>query len=218
MLGQEGLPPGVDIPERLWRAILHVELVANEWVIPDKPRDHSFGRLPEETEIRAWSVPRTTGYFLRSLCRLLQPRTVLEIGTSLAYSTLWLSTGVPIGSKVHTIEILPEKILLAVEHIALAGATNIQIHRGDAVNITESWSDPIDLLFLDADPENYVCYMKHLDHVMAPGSVVVMDNAVDHIQQTELFIERLQAQKRWRSWIHPVDHGLFIAVAGGQKL
>lgn len=190
--------------------MLAIERMAESWMIPDKPFDHSYGRLPGETEIRAWSISRGSGCFLLSLCRLLRPRVILEIGTSFSYSTLWLACGAP-EAEVHTIELLPEKIEIARGNVVSSGLTNIRLHEGDAIRVTKDWNIPVDLLFLDADPENYIYYFQHLLPCFNSGTVLIMDNALNHREQTCAFMDHVHRLDEWTSWIHPLDNGLFLA-------
>lgn len=208
----EAPPPGTVIDETVWQVLLAIEERAKQWIIPDKPFDHSYGRLPGETEIRAWSIPRSSGFFLHSLVRVLRPACILEIGASFAYSTLWLASGAPETSTVDTVEILPEKAELARSHISAAGRTNIRLHEKDAHDVTHSWRRPLDFLFLDADPESYIAYFENLSLSFTERAVVVMDNALNHRLETAAFTEHLARQPGWRSWIHPQDNGLLIGI------
>lgn len=199
------------MPAAAWRILLEIEQLNHSWVIPDQPFDHTYGRLPGEVEIRPWSVPRSTGQFLNTLVRLLQPRRVVEIGTSLAYSAIWMACGAPEGAIVDTVEILPAKADLARSHIAQAGLANIHLHQCEALDFTSDGQDEVDLVFFDADPENYIAYFESLSPRLSSGAVLVMDNALNHRPETEEFANYVAQISSWQSWIHPLDNGLLIA-------
>ena len=211
----ESMPPGLDIDAKIWRTLLEIEQRAPSWVIPNKAFEHRYGRLPDEIEIRAWSIPRASGLFLYSLVRILRPTRILEVGTSFAYSTLWLSAAAPRGTKVHTIELLPEKLEIAREHLESAGVSNVKLHAREALEVTAEWKKSLDFTFFDADPENYITYFNSLAPHFTSNALLVMDNALNHANETNPFIEFMIQQKKWRSWIHPLDHGFLIAVRNG---
>lgn len=197
---------------QMWNALTDIEVFSEDWVIHGVPRTHSFGRLPDEEEIRAWAIPRTTGYVLYLLLMMHKPKVVLELGTSLAYSSIWLGAALArSGGQLWTCEIFQPKIELAKKHIASSGLKNINLVEGDALDTTRAWRRPIDLLFLDADPENYELYWDHLERCMNDDSILIMDNAVDHFDVTRHFRDKMSSSPHWESTVFPIDHGLLIA-------
>lgn len=195
-----------------WNALTDIEVFSEDWVIHGVPRTHSFGRLPDEEEIRAWPIPRTTGYVLFLLLMMHNPKVVLELGTSLAYSSIWLGAALArSGGRLWTCEIFQPKIELAKKHIASSGLENINLVEGDALDTTRAWRRPIDLLFLDADPESYPSYWKYLESHMNGGSILIMDNAIDHYEITRPFCEMMRSHPDWETSIFPLDHGLLLA-------
>jgi predicted O-methyltransferase YrrM len=198
--------------QRLWNLLTAIEQFSENWVIHGIPKIHSYGRLPDEEEIRAWAVPRSTGYWLHTLIRLTGAKTVLEIGTSLGYSTLWMAAGLAQnGGRIYTCELFEPKIEIAKRHFAQSGCQNIELLTGDALATTERWDKPIDILFLDADPENYRAYWSALKPWLHKESIVIMDNAMDHRSVTEPFIAGITRENEWVNWIVPLDHGLLFA-------
>jgi predicted O-methyltransferase YrrM len=208
----EAPPPGCRIQPRVWRTLLQIEHLAGTWVLHGVPHSHSYGRLPDEEDIAAWSIPRSSGFLLNTLCRVLKPRCVLELGTSFAYSTIWLAEPLVGFGTVHTCEILPEKIALAQKYIVEAGLPNIRLSPSDARELTRAWKERIDLLFMDADPENYVEYFSNLVPHFSKKCLIVMDNAQNHSQVTGSFLDFMATHKDWRSWVLPQDNGLMFAI------
>lgn len=198
--------------QRCFQTIIEIETVSRPWVMYGVPMDHSFGRLPGETEIRPWPIPRTTGFLLNYLIRTNRLKHGVEIGTSLAYSSLFIGAALAAnGGHLDTCEILPAKIELAKTHILKSGLENIRLVEGEARDRLRGWLSPVDFLFLDADPESYSEYFALLSPSMASGSLLVMDNAIDHSFVTENFIMEITSKSEWESWVLPIDHGLLFA-------
>jgi predicted O-methyltransferase YrrM len=200
------------VGQQVWDLLVSIERFSENWVVHGIPKTHSFGRLPDEEEIRAWAVPRSTGYWLNCLIRLTGAKTVLEIGTSFGYSTLWMASALANnGGRIYTCEMFDPKIELARQHFARSGLQNITLLAGDAVVTTRAWDKRIDILFLDADPENYSAYWSALKPWLHKESVVIMDNAVDHRSVTQPFVNDMTHESEWVSWVMPFDHGLLFA-------
>jgi predicted O-methyltransferase YrrM len=199
--------------KQVWDLLLDIERFSENWVLYGVPRTHSYGRLPDEEEIRAWPIPRSTGYWLYSLVRMTSARTVLEIGTSLGYSALWMASALQfVDGQIYTCEVFDPKIVLAKEHFAKSGLRNITLIEGDAAETINDWNQPIDILFLDADPENYRLYWSMLKPRLHKRSILIMDNAVDHRSETAAFIDEVEQELHWSSWVLPFDHGLLFAT------
>lgn len=197
---------------RCFETAVEIEAVSRPWVMHDVPRGHSFGRLPDETEIRPWPIPRTTGLLLNYLIRANRLKHGVEIGTSLGYSALFIGSALAENSgHLDTCEIFPPKIELAKRHLEKSGLANIRLIEGEAREHIRGWSSPVDFLFLDADPESYSNYFAVLAPCMKSGSLLVMDNAVNHNSITEPFIREVASNPEWESHVLPIDHGLLLA-------
>lgn len=190
-----------------------IEKLEGKWVLQGIPFDHTYGRIPGETEIRFWSIPRSTGQFLHALLSLQKPKTILEIGASVGYSTIWLASAVKNnGGAIYTCEIFPKKIELLKKNINRSKLTNIHVIEGDARNQLKIFTKEIDFVFLDADKENYIEYWKLLQPMSKPGTVLVADNAVDYAWLVKDFLNVVKNDSNWKSLILPYDNGLLIAV------
>jgi predicted O-methyltransferase YrrM len=197
--------------EAVWNVLQEIERLNSEWVVTDAPPFPSYGRLPGEQEIRPWSVPQSTGALLYFLVHLCKAQTVLEIGTSLGYSGLWLASALQeTGGHLWTCENFAPKIDLARKHFAAANQRNVTLAADDACRVVETWDRPIDLLFLDADPENYDLYWHHLKRSLRPQGILVMDNARNHDEVTAPFYESLIADGELESLLLPFDNGLYL--------
>lgn len=193
--------------------LLNIEKLEDKWVLQGIPFDHTYGRVPGESEIRFWSIPRNTGQYLYSLVSLQKPKTILEIGASVGYSTIWLASAASkYGGEIYTCEILPEKIKLLKENIKDSKLSNIHLIEGEAINQLTKFSKEINFIFLDADKENYVEYWKLLQPLVRAGAILIADNAVDYAWLVKDFLSVVKNDLTWESLILPYDNGLLFAM------
>jgi caffeoyl-CoA O-methyltransferase len=124
-----------------------------------------------------WHLNVTTreGRVLRQLTEAVGAKRVVEIGTSSGYSTIWLAMGARAsGGKVFTHEIDPEKVKMARANFEKAGVADvITIIEGDAHKTIKQHSEPIDVLFLDAEKKGYVDYLDQLLPLIRPGGLIL---------------------------------------------
>ncbi len=126
------------------------------------------------------NIPLEDGRLLRLLVESMDARNVVEIGTSNGYSGIWLCLGLrTTDGKLVTYEIDARRAGLARENFKRAGVESmITLVEGDAHQEVTKLSEPIDLLFLDADKAGYVDYLKKLLPLVRPGGLVVGHNMV----------------------------------------
>lgn len=130
-----------------------------------------------------FDVAPNQGKLLKLLALGVRCTRVLEIGTLGGYSTIWLAQGVTPDGLVVTIERDPHAAAVAAENVRRAGLANrVQIRNGVALEVlAELWRDraeTFDLMFIDADKENDVEYMKWALKLCRPGGLVVVDNVI----------------------------------------
>jgi len=103
---------------------------------------------------------------------------VLEIGTSTGYSGLWLSLALHrTGGKLTTFEIDPGRAAEARRHFKEAGVDRIvTVIQGDAHQRLKERKEPVDLVFIDADKEGYVDYLRQVLPLLRPGGVILAHN------------------------------------------
>ncbi len=123
-------------------------------------------------------VPETDGRFLRLLAESLGAKHVVEVGTSVGYSTIWLCLGLTqTGGRLTTFEIDPDRARQARENFKRAGVASIvTLVEGDAHERVKDLKEPIDMVFLDADKEGYVDYLQKLLPLVRPGGIIVAHN------------------------------------------
>ena len=124
-----------------------------------------------------WHLNVTTreGRVLRQLAEAVGAKRVVEIGTSSGYSTIWLALAVrSTEGKVYTHEMDPEKVKIATENFRKAGVENlVEIIEGDAHETVKQHTEPIDIVFLDADEKGYVDYLNKLLPLVRPGGLIL---------------------------------------------
>ncbi len=145
------------------------------------PRDRLLEKMEESAESR--DVPiigPLVGRFLYNLARASQSKSVLEVGTAIGYSGIWLGRAVsPRKGSVTTIEMDPARADEAEKNIAEAGLKNvIKVVRGDALKVLPSLKDEYDLVFLDSDKEIYPAAFKECQRLLRKGGLFVADNAL----------------------------------------
>lgn len=119
------------------------------------------------------------GRFLSMLSALLKPHRILEIGTFTGYSAICLSEGLDENGMLHTIELNDENEIKILEYFKKSGVENkIKLHFGDAMKIIPTIHETFDLIFLDADKENYLNYYHLIFDKLRPGGIILADNAL----------------------------------------
>jgi predicted O-methyltransferase YrrM len=168
---------------------------------------------------RMLNITPETGEFLALLVRALQTRRVLEIGTSNGYSTLWLAEAAKqIGGQVVTVEISPDKAELARRNLERAGLSRwVRQEVTDAGPfLSRQSAASFDLIFLDAKRAQYTGWWSWIQEVLAPGGLLIVDNAVSHAAELEGFRDQVRAAG-WQSTVVPVGKGEYLALKGGSR-
>jgi caffeoyl-CoA O-methyltransferase len=127
---------------------------------------------------RYLSVSPEDGRLLRLLTESSGATRVVEIGTSTGYSGLWFAMALrSTGGKLVTHELDPGRIGTARANFKKAGVDDlVTLIEGDAHQTVLQHKEPIDILFLDADKEGYIDYLKKLLPLVRPGGLVIAHN------------------------------------------
>lgn len=191
------------------------------------PEDPLLRELYRETHLKTL-YPRMLaghlqGLFLRMICRIYQPALVLEVGTFTGYSALSMAMGLPEHSKIHTIDSNPEYMAIAVKYFERSGlASKIIPHVGNALQIIPQLEGDFDLIYLDADKENYPNYYQLLIDRLKPGGLMLADNMfwdgkVLHSDITDPetlgildFLEYIHTDQRVEKVLLPIRDGLML--------
>ena len=121
------------------------------------------------------------GNFLAIISKLIKPFNVLEIGTYTGYSTLCIAKGLSPAGMIHTIDKNEELLQIQNKYFEKSGLRNqIKQYTGDAIAIIPKLKFDFDMVFLDADKENYVKYLELISPILKPGGVLLTDNVLWH--------------------------------------
>jgi predicted O-methyltransferase YrrM len=166
---------------------------------------------------RMLNITPDTGRFLWILARAARATRILEVGTSNAYSTIWLADAArATGGRVITLERDPNKVRLARENVARAGVARwVEVREGPAAETLAGLPGPFDLVFLDADRASYRTYLELAVPRLAPGGLLVADNVVSHRPELEDFLARVKTHPELLSVTVPVGKGEEVALKLG---
>ena len=145
---------------------------------------------------RVWIVGPEVGRLLNWLVQVFRPETVVEIGTSVGYSGLWLADGLKKNGKGHlwTVESHKERFGIAQENIAKAEMgewiTQIKHHAPEVFFDDEAGlPDQIDLAFFDATKKQHNEFYEAVRPRMRAGGLIIVDNVQTHREAFEGFVE-----------------------------
>lgn len=174
--------------------------------------DERARNVPREQ--RARQVARTTGQFLFAYVAPQTDCEVLEIGGSRGYSTIWLAAGVRnLGGRVLSLENDPAKIEAGRSNIDEAGLSDwAELVEGDAFETLRRIDDVFDVVFLDAEKEQYEALFAEARTKLEPGAVVIADNVLSHVEALGAYSQARQSDPTLESVTLPLDRGLEISV------
>jgi caffeoyl-CoA O-methyltransferase len=126
------------------------------------------------------------GKLLEMVSTMLRPSRVLEVGTFTGYSALCLAKGLSEDGRLHTIELREEDAARARSYFDRSFfKEKIILHIGDALAIIGELTETWDLVFIDADKENYSNYFDRIFSQVRPGGFILADNVLFHGQVLE---------------------------------
>jgi predicted O-methyltransferase YrrM len=193
-----------------------------------QPEPELLQRLHRETWQKVLAPRMLSGHLqgrvLSMLSKLIAPKYILEIGTYTGYSALCLAEGMHPEGQLHTIDINEELHDFQRKYFDASGFGNQIIqHTGDARDIIPSLHFPFDLLFIDADKQNYPSYLDLLLPKLKPGAVILSDNVLwsgkvtqpvdEEDVDTQALLEynqRLNTDPRLETVLLPIRDGLTI--------
>jgi predicted O-methyltransferase YrrM len=140
-------------------------------VLQDIARTGEEGNLP--------LVDAEVGALLRVLVTAMQATRILEIGTAIGYSGIWMAGALPKGGMLLTMEFDEERVRQARDNFARAGfAERVTVVAGDAQRMLAKVSGPFDLIFQDGDKKQYGPMLDRLVELLRPGGLLVTDNVL----------------------------------------
>ena len=164
------------------------------------------------------------GRFLSLISKIKSPLHILEIGTYTGYGTLCLAEGLATNGKIFTIDRNEELINIQNKYFEESGNRDkiIQL-TGNAVDILMGLDENFDLIFIDADKENYIKYFEIVSKKLNPNGIIISDNVLwsgkvveesDNDQETDTlkkFNKLLSKNERFETIILPLRDGLSIS-------
>ena len=189
-----------------------------------------LSELRRETEIKCLNPIMLSSMFqgnlLSIISKIKNPRKILEIGTYSGYSTLCLADGLSDNGQIHTIDKNEELLHIQNKYFDKSiHRKKIIQHTGNALNIIPNLNLKFDIVFIDADKENYSEYLKMILPNMNKGAVLITDNVLWHgkvvDQDKEIdyktrkiaeFNKNLANESSLKSIILPIRDGISIAV------
>ena len=203
----------------------------------DDVMNYVGGLVGSGDELQVWSRSRsnelrehgvvpidpTRGRFLELIARIKSPRRVLEIGSGAGYSALWFMKGMGRKGTLETIEVDPQVANELREVIQKAGLKRrIKIHKGEALAILRKLKGPYDVIFIDADKDEYPRYLQHAMKLTAAGSIILADNLLwsgatfqgmrkESAEGIVEYTKRIFKDSRLSSLLIPLGDGLGIS-------
>lgn len=143
-------------------------------------------------------IRQDTRELIRLLLSMHRPKRILEIGTAVGYSSLFMASCLP-DAEITTMELDPERAEEAAEHFRtfFAGEKErIHLMRGDAAMLIQELSGTYDFFFVDAAKGQYGAYLSGILRLAAPGAVILSDNV---LQDGTILESHFAVEKRDRT-------------------
>jgi len=174
----------------------------------------------ENEQEKVWIVGPETGRLLHLLVRVVAPKVILEIGTSVGYSALWMASALAQngGGALWTIESHAVRFARAQRNIEESGLAEwIHQVKGHAPEVFSQIELPqkIDFAFLDATKMEHGSYVDVLLPRFTDGALLVVDNVLSHHGAMEVFVAKIQNDARFEMVQIPVGAGLLLGVYRG---
>lgn len=131
---------------------------------------------------RTRNIDRESGRFVSLLARSMAATSVLEVGSSNAVSTIWFGLAMrETGGFVTGTELISERAAEANRNIAAAGLEQVgRVIAGDARETVSTLTGPFDIVFIDAEKDDYPSHFAAILPLVRPGGVILSDNVVSH--------------------------------------
>ncbi len=187
-----------------------------------------LSRLSKETHQKILQPRMLSGHiqgrFLSFISKIKSPDKILEIGTYTGYSTICLAEGLSKNGKIDTIDKNEELIKIQNKYFKESGFRNkIFQHTGYALDILKNLNEKYDIIFIDADKENYINYFNQASNKLCKNGIIISDNVLwsgkvlDSNQKDEetstlvKFNKIINDDKRFKSIILPIRDGISIS-------
>jgi predicted O-methyltransferase YrrM len=167
---------------------------------------------PHKARLRA--IAPEVGQLLLTLAVATRAVTIVEVGTSSGYSTLWLAMAAQrTGGQVTTFEVDPAKAALARRNFASAGVDSfVDLREADGGDGLALFVGQADLVFVDAEKADYMRLLDPAIEALRPGGLLVADNLTSHAAELAAFRASALADPRISGLVVPLGGGELVAV------
>lgn len=189
-----------------------------------------LNRIDRETHLEVLQPRMLSGHlqgrFLSMVSKLKQAKSILEIGTYTGYSALCMAEGMHPEGKLITIDLndeLADKVRSYFDESQFGKQMELMV--GDATEIIPKLSGPFDLVFIDADKENYPQYFDMVIDKMSKGGLIIADNVlwsgkvIEAIKENDtstealvIYNNKIQSDPRVENVLLPIRDGLMMAM------
>lgn len=174
-----------------------------------------------EQEAREQEVPivRTETRELLKVLELIQkPERILEVGTAVGFSSIYMSQYLPAGGSITTIEKYPPRIEEAKKNFARTGTESvITLLEGDAAEILKGLTGTYDMIFMDAAKGQYIHFFPDVIRLLAPGGMLISDNVLqdgDVLESHYAITKRNRTiHSRMREYLYELKHHPLLETA-----
>ncbi len=211
-------------PQEQWTA---VDRYLTERLAPGDPILDTALAASEAAGLPAIQVAPNQGKMLSLLARAAGARRILEIGTLGGYSTLWLARGLPSdgSGRIVTLEFEPRHAEVARANFARAGLSSVvEVRVGPALEtlpvLAAEGGPAFDLIFIDADKENYPGYLEWSLRLARPGALIIADNIVRQGRVADPACDdaRVRGAQRFLAMLAAAEHAGHLTATAVQTV
>ncbi|MFY0689478.1 MAG: O-methyltransferase [Cyclobacteriaceae bacterium] len=193
-----------------------------------QPESDLLKKIDRDTHLHVLKPRMISGHLqgrvLSMLSHMIKPKRILEIGTYTGYATICLAEGLDDGGKIITLEVNEELKERTLGYFKEAGLEEkVEMRIGRAVEIIPQLSEKWDLVFIDADKENYHAYYDQVIDQMETGGYIIADNVLwsgkitdqsvkdKKTEKLRLFNQYVHEDQRVEHVLMPIRDGLMVA-------
>lgn len=165
----------------------------------------------EAEENRVPIIRQEAGEFVKLLILMNKPKKILEIGTAVGFSAIFMSRFLDDDAHITTIENYPPRIAEAKKNFARAGVENrITLMEGDAQEILPGLDEQYDFVFMDAAKGQYGCFFSEAVRLLKPNGILLCDNVLQDgdVLESRFAVTRRNRtiHSRMREYLHDLTH------------
>lgn len=186
----------------------YIDKYINSLIPVDNEKLNEFREYCEERNLPI--IHKEVGQFIKLVINQLNAKSIVEIGTNVGYSAIFMSKVMKGEGRVVTFERSEKFYKEAIKNIADFGLeNNIDVHLGDAVDILNETEGTFDMAFIDAAKSYYRVFFDKCLKMMKPGGIILSDNVLYQgmIASDELVVRRKKTLVRnLRNYLEYISH------------